>query len=197
MKLIAFYRSRIARPTERIAIYGGKIPSTPLWNNAIYGSELKVNKLFKNYKSTVDWPSVAFLPSLFNRYPEAKVILTMRDPAEWFESASATIFKAMLASERNPNSEARERIRMSRRLVLEQVFDSKYSDKEHCINVYNRHIAKVQKLVPRNQLLMYKISDGWGPLCDFLNTPIPAKQFPKTNDRQTFLAKKPNWAKSS
>ena len=168
-----------------------------LWNDGIEGRELKVDKIFRNYRSAVDWPSVAFLPSILSKYRDAKVILTMRDSAEWYESASATIFEAMLSSDRIPSAEARKRVSMSRRLVLEQVFNNNYSDKEYCVKIYNEHIENVKNLVPSDQLLMYKINDGWAPLCEFLNVPIPNEPFPVVNDRQSFLAKKPNWAKQS
>jgi len=30
-------------------------------------------------------------------------------------------------------------------------------------------------------LLVYEVSQGWGPLCRFLGVPVPDEPFPKTN----------------
>ena len=48
--------------------------------------------MFAGYWATVDWPGAAFYKELTQRYPEAKVILTVCDPERWYESARNTIF---------------------------------------------------------------------------------------------------------
>jgi hypothetical protein len=48
--------------------------------------------LFRGYRAAVDWPAAAFYEELMERYPEAKIILTVRDPDKWYESARSTIY---------------------------------------------------------------------------------------------------------
>ena len=48
------------------------------------------NKIFRNYSATVDYPACSICKELANYYPEAKVILTVRDANSWFESTSET-----------------------------------------------------------------------------------------------------------
>ena len=62
-----------------------------IWNRAIDEKEVDWQDLFKEYQSAVDWPTVSFLPELLHEYPHAKVVLTLRDPEQWFETASNTI----------------------------------------------------------------------------------------------------------
>ena len=42
--------------------------------------------LFQGYQATVDWPGCTFYENLMRFYPDAKVILTVRDPERWYEA---------------------------------------------------------------------------------------------------------------
>jgi hypothetical protein len=35
---------------------------------------------------------------------------------------------------------------------------------------------------------VYEIKQGWEPLCEFLEVPVPDIPFPRTNDRKEFWA---------
>jgi len=166
-----------------------------IWDRAINGEQVNWHELYDNYSSAVDWPTVSFLPQLLQEYPQAKVILTLRDAEEWYISARDTIFEAMTLGDKNPDLNGRMRTKMSRKLILENTFSALYDDKDYCINIYNRHIHNTRKLVSPSSLLEYHITDGWEPLCDFLDLPVPVTSFPKTNDRHSFLATKPDWAR--
>jgi hypothetical protein len=51
--------------------------------------------------------------------------------------------------------------------------------------VYREHYEAVRALVPRERLLEYRITEGWGPLCDFLGHEKPEMRFPQGNDGET------------
>lgn len=55
--------------------------------------------------------------------------------------------------------------------------------------VYMEHIEEVRRLVPKERLLEYNISDGWGPLCEFLGEEVPDEPFPRVNDVANFYAR--------
>lgn len=165
-----------------------------VWNNAIDGNPVNWNALYQNYRSAVEWPAISFLPQLIQQFPEARIILTLRDPESWYESAAATIFPGLEATARHPDPEIKARSHMQRRLILERVFSGKYWDKMHTINVYQNHIRDVINMVPANRLLPYRVRDGWGPLCKFLSLPEPDEPFPRQNERAGFLASAPEWA---
>lgn len=44
--------------------------------------------------------------------------------------------------------------------------------------------VQVKAYVPQDRLLVYKVSDGWGPLCAFLGVPVPSSTFPYENKSQ-------------
>ena len=166
-----------------------------IWNDAMNGRSVDWNFLFADYRSAVEWPAVAFLPELTSHFPDAKVILTLRNPESWFESANATMFYGLELSAHNPDPIKRERGSMARRLILERTFDGKYRDKDHAIQIYKKHILNVVKLTPSNRLLQFNVKEGWEPLCAFLDRSTPDEPFPRLNERTEFLASAPEWTK--
>jgi hypothetical protein len=63
-----------------------------LWEAATRGEPLDWEKIFGSYQAAVDWPTAAFYKELMEVYPEAKVLLTTRDPERWYESTKHTIY---------------------------------------------------------------------------------------------------------
>lgn len=166
-----------------------------IWDRAIDGQPTDWGFLFESYHATVEWPAVAFLPQLIEHFSKAKVVLTLRDPESWYQSASATIFEGLELSAYNPDPIKREGSAIHRRLILESTFGGRYREKEHTIAVYQQHNQQVVEMVPQQRLLQYDVSEGWEPLCEFLHRPVPDEPFPWLNERTEFLASKPTWAK--
>ena len=63
------------------------------WDAASKGKPVDWNALFEGYQSTLDWPGCSYYRDLMQRYPEAKVLLTVRDSEKWYQSAQKTIFR--------------------------------------------------------------------------------------------------------
>ncbi len=144
--------------------------------------------LFSEYKATVDSPACFYWKELLAAYPNAKVILTVRDPDAWYDSFKATLYEAMIHPERTP-AEIQGAMQMARKVVLEQSFDDRFEDRAHAISVYESHIASVKAHFEGNEsgLLVYKVEEGWPPLCSFLGCEIPEAPFPNTNARSAFV----------
>jgi len=166
-----------------------------IWNQAMEGRPVDWQQLFGAYQSTVEWPSVAFIDELVEQFPNAKVILTVREAESWYESASRTIFEGLELSAHNPDPIRREHGGLGRRLILEHTFHGRQREKEYAIAVYQKHIQYVIEMVPQERLLQFNVKDGWEPLCKFLNEPVPKEAFPRLNERTEFMASEPEWAK--
>ncbi|MBV8684671.1 MAG: hypothetical protein JO111_17485 [Caulobacteraceae bacterium] len=136
-------------------------------------------RIFAGYYSTVDWPSATFYAELAEAYPDAKVILTRRDPESWFRSTQATIFAQDITNPENPFE------RMVTK-VVGRLFDLRMHDKARLLEVYERHNAEVQRRIPADRLLVYELSEGWAPLCAFLGVPVPETPMPKVNTTEEF-----------
>lgn len=166
-----------------------------LWNSVLDGNPIDWDSVFRSYRSTVEWPAVRFLDKILLQYPQARVILTLRDPESWYESARNTVFDALELSEHNPDPGKREGQRLTRRLILEHTFGGRYGEKEHILAVYREHVQHVLETVPRERLLQFDVREGWEPLCDFLQTAVPTEPFPRVNERSDFIDSAPEWVK--
>lgn len=51
---------------------------------------------------------------------------------------------------------------------------------------FKDHEEEVKRTVPPERLLVYKAGEGWEPLCEFLNVPVPDEPFPRVNDSAEF-----------
>lgn len=58
-------------------------------------------------------------------------------------------------------------------------------DRDKAIARYRAYIEEVQAAVPPDKLLLFKVTEGWSPLCRFLEVPEPDEPFPNLNDRET------------
>jgi hypothetical protein len=157
-----------------------KNPKAPgYWEAAADGQPVDWNEVFAGYGATVDWPSATFWRDLAEAYPSAKVVLTLRDPEAWFASTQATIFKRGWDDPADPFQ------RMVSK-VIGRLFDQRMHDKDHLIEVYNRHNATVQQAIAPERLLVYNLTEGWAPLCGFLGVAEPDTPMPKVNASEDF-----------
>src|SRR5690349_5235679 len=68
------------------------------WHAAAGGRMPDWHALFAGYRATVDWPAASFWPELSAAFPDALVLLSVRDPESWWQSAHETIFPAVRAA---------------------------------------------------------------------------------------------------
>ena len=155
----------------------------PLWQAACDGNA-DWDRLFKGYRSAVDFPAAAFYKELADHYPDAKVILTVRDSsAVWVKSMMATIAPAM---RRQAKEEFLAWRKMTASAIHDRFFGGEMETEAQLVSRYERHNEEVQRVIPKERLLVYNVSEGWEPLCAFLDVPVPAEPFPRTNSTQFF-----------
>lgn len=173
------------------------LPSNPehagCWEAAARDEPVDWPSLFTGYQAILDFPGCYFYRKLLDQYPQAKVILTTRDPEKWYASALKTIHKpkpslALILTIVSKIPFSRRVRRLPRvmlamdRIVFKGLFEGRFTDKQHTLAVYQRHYDEVMQTVPPQQLLVYSIKEGWEPLCTFLNVPVPKDEpFPHAN----------------
>jgi hypothetical protein len=135
---------------------------------------------------------------LIERYPEAKVILTVRSPERWYKSSYNTVYslnrpllhrKILLSFLGLFRPELKITLRaweIIEKVEWQNFFQSRFADKQFAIGKFNQHIEEVKQVVPNDRLLVYSLKEGWEPLCDFLNVPIPNHSLPHLNDTASF-----------
>ena len=136
------------------------------------------DKIFSGYSATVDNPGCNYWKELAAYFPEAKVILTTRDANKWFDSTNETIHSVEFARfmKNSPFGEMIQKTMWDR-------MENRMQDREHMIEFFNRHSAEIIGSFPAERLLVYQVSDGWEPLCEFLDIPVPDMEFPRINSR--------------
>jgi hypothetical protein len=157
---------------------------TNLFDCVSRGITVNWDEVFEGFEAAVDWPSAARYKELMDEYPEAKVILTARDAEAWYLSARETIYA--LSNTVPPILKLIPRVRrilvMIQRLIWEGVFGGQFENKQHAIDVYNRNVKEVIASVPEDRLLVHAAKEGWQPLCEFLDKPIPDQPYPHSNE---------------
>lgn len=149
-------------------------------------------RFLASYKAVVDFPPVAFYERFVQLYPNAKVILTVRDPDTWFKSVSQTIAIALhdsfFASIITYFTSRWKFLKMVD-LLFKRVYGDDYDlkNKERMVKAFEAHNQRVLQIVPKDRLLVFEIKQGWQPLCDFLGVPVPDEPFPHVNSREDFV----------
>jgi len=156
------------------------------WYDAVQGNGADWDNILEGYQSCVDWPACYFWQPLAAHYPDAKVILTVRDEESWWNSINNTILRNMRATDQVTDPNRLRMRRMSRHLIVDRVFKGILDDREHALAVYRQNIREVTEALPQERLLVFDVAQGWEPLCAFLNLPVPADPFPRSNSTQEF-----------
>jgi hypothetical protein len=155
----------------------------PGWTDAIEGRRVDWSELLGRYRAIVDWTGASFWRELRAANPQALVLLSVREPEEWYRSASGTIF---LAFEVLP-PELAPWMNTLRKLFHDR-FSDRLDDPGAMIDAYQRHNDAVRREVPAAQLLEWRPTDGWAPICERLGLGVPDEPFPVTNTTEEFRA---------
>lgn len=151
------------------------------WTAAARGEMPDWLEVMDGYAAAVDWPAAAFWPELSAAFPDAIVLLSVRDAHAWWESASQTIFPASRRATASPEWRA----------MIDGMFASRFGasldDERACKEAFERHNARVRAEVPASRLLEWRPGDGWAPICAALGVPVPSESFPRANTREEWF----------
>ena len=159
------------------------------WRRLAFEQLMDWDEIFRGFGATVDWPAARWWREIAAHFPEAKVLLSVRDPEAWYKSVTDTIYQPMKSPAPDGAPElARLQTEMARKAILSETFDNRFEDKAHTIEVFQKHNQAVRDAIDPARLLVFDVREGWGPLCRFLEVPVPDEPFPRLNDTATFQA---------
>lgn len=163
---------------EEVARDRGQLEHWHGW--AIEDQPLDLAAMYVDYVACVDAPSCFLWRELMALYPEAKVVLTVRDSERWFASFAALHRTTRWA---RPLGLVSKQIRHFLELT-DAIIERELGVVEHDANIdtFLRHNEAVQAGVPADNLLVFEVAQGWAPLCEFLELPVPAEPFPHLNE---------------
>jgi len=169
----------------------------PLWERAAEGAA-DWERIFGAARSTVDWPSARYYRELMDYYPDAKVLLSVRDHEAWVRSMRETVWGIFhgdsvihhvceARAALDPNW--RGYVGLMRRMTWDEqtgVLAGDTACDEGLAAVMNRWNDTVRSTVPGDRLLVWDPGEGWEPLCEFLEVDVPAEPLPRLNDTTSF-----------
>ncbi|KAG7405071.1 hypothetical protein LZL87_014244 [Fusarium oxysporum] len=136
-----------------------------------------------------------FATQLIKVYPNAKVILVVRDFDKWYASYETVFeqlwsFGADLAINYAEPLIGFETGVASRKAIL-GFFEARnvQEARNNAREVYERHYRQLREVVPPEKLLVYRMGEGWEPICGFLDKPVPDVEFPWINEAAALKAK--------
>lgn len=174
----------------------GDLEQVVPWQQAVAG-EADLREIFAGFQASVDWPGAFFYRELLDIFPEAKVLLSVRDGEAWERSMRATIWGVLYGEGlANDLSRARSRIDPGWRAYIQLVEDmwersgllgggpcAGEGELAEAMERYNREVIEA---VPAERLLVWSVGEGWEPLAQFLGIDVPAAPFPRLNDSAEF-----------
>ncbi|MFC4308514.1 sulfotransferase family protein [Steroidobacter flavus] len=147
---------------------------TAQWEAALEGREVDWDRVFEGHRSVAALAGTLFYRQLAEKYPDAKVILTVRDPEAWFDSTTAMLGSSLLpALEEFP-------FRHLLMKVYRAAYGERFDDHDALIATFHKHNAEVKEYFSSDRLLVFDVRQGWGPLCEFLGVTVPETPFPRT-----------------
>lgn len=170
----------------------------PYWQELQATGNMKWDEIYDGYQASVDFPCYPWYKEHMARYPDAKVIMTVRSFESWYESMRKTIYvsgpqtpiaKISLLSKMLFSARLRNLfkcIKFVKNFLFNIQFEGKFDDKEFVRSVWEKHIAEVKAHVPSDKLLVFEVKDGWKPLCEFLGVPEPPEPLPHLNKKENF-----------
>jgi len=173
---------RLGYPCYHMAEVLRRPEHTEAWRSYLLdGQSMDWHALFADYQATVDAPAAFFHREVMAAFPDAKVLLNLRDPDKWFESfmtLNGVMAEFVPLREANP--------RLDRWLsvgegLIGRVFGGTL-ERDAVIRTFEEHNRRVQEEVPADRLLVFRVQDGWEPLCAFLECDVPAEPFPHLNE---------------
>jgi Sulfotransferase domain len=163
------------------------------WSDALAGNA-NWDEIFSGFQSTVDWPGSFHYRQLIDAYPDAKVLLSVRSGESWVRSMNETICGLHYGDTMMRDlSSARARIDpgwrgfvdlMKAMLGASGLLEYENGSVTALADAMERHNEDVKHASER--VLVWSAADGWEPLCEFLEVPVPDVPFPRTNDGAVF-----------
>lgn len=156
-----------------------------LWSDVAEGNP-DYEKIFAGYRAAVDFPVAACWQDVLKDMPGAKVILSDRDPEDWYSSFSQTILPLILDRQAWPD-ERRDWFTMIDKVIIGKALGGR-TDRDGILSAYRANRKRAVELAAEGRALVFRAKDGWEPLCSFLGVEVPGEPYPKTNRRADFFA---------
>jgi len=173
----------------------GELDETERWRKVLH-QELPIDEVLGDFEATVYWPGSFFTKDLIKVYPDAKVLLSVRSGDSWARSMRDTIWGVLYGDmfirhisdawrDIDPKWDSYMSL-MDQMWNASGLMEDESTTAEYMSDAMERYNEGVKEIVPAERLLVWSVADGWEPLCEFLDVPVPDQPFPAVNDSKQF-----------
>ncbi|KAG1022200.1 hypothetical protein G6F43_014254 [Rhizopus delemar] len=126
-----------------------------------------------------------------DKYPDAKVLLTVRSPESWYASVCKTIAPLVQKYDEIKSERVKDILDVTIKVVLDGIFadEERMKDEKLVQKLFTDHIEEVKRHVPSDRLLVMELGEGWDRLCQFLGKEVPKVPYPHSNAAASFQDK--------
>ena len=157
-----------------------------LWKAVAAGEAVDWAEVYAGYRSQVDWPGAHVWEQAASAFPNARIIHTERPEDAWWNSFNGTIGKFFAVfRELDLPPHILDQFTLMHDWMIQGTFTD-FTDRDAAIAAYRANNQRVRETIPAERLLVFHVADGWEPLCEFLDTPVPDEPFPRTNPKKEF-----------
>lgn len=162
-------------------------PQVALWKDFAAGKTMDVADFFTGYRSQVDFPGAHVWQQSAARFPQAKVLHSVRPEEKWWSSFSQTIGKLNRVHRGlTLPPHIHDMLDVADELFTRRTLGGDPTNRDSCVAAYRARQAEVEATIPPERLLVFDVAQGWEPLCTFLEVPVPDQPFPRRNDSAAF-----------
>ena len=152
------------------------------------GKQPDFASMYKDVDATTDSPPAFWCQEIYEAFPSAKVVLTIRDNEDiWVRSMAKQRETDDLKGSWFLTRIAIRRWLYRKYYALLDAVDSaalgSLNSKSTVLlrKKYREHNERIQAVIPEKKLLIFNVKQGWEPLCKFLGCEIPEQPFPWQN----------------
>jgi hypothetical protein len=166
------------------------------WRAALDSAEA-LEDVVAGQVSVIDWPGTYHWRTLMDLFPDAKVLLSVRSGESWARSMQDTIWgmlwgDGLLGHITKVHTDVDPKydfyIEMMKEMWRRADLADENSTLESMATAMERYNQEVIAAVPADRLLVWRAGDGWEPICEFMDLPVPSDPFPHVNETAGFEA---------
>jgi hypothetical protein len=165
------------------------------WSKVADGEPVDWHEVFDGWEATVDWPACARWHEICDVFPDAPVLLNVRDFDGWYRSMQNTIRAAKVTPPDQLAPDANRPLPnpllwgVIDRLIWEGDFQGRFEDKAWVREMFDARIAAIKATIAPERLTVWELGvDGWEPLAAMLGVEAPDEPFPRLHDTSEFRA---------
>ena len=149
-------------------------------------------KILKPYPAACDVPIFYLWREIYHQWPNAKFILTIRDSNDWYDSVMGSIIHILNGTYLSIKPGDEFIFNLCREVLLNHFLKNTLHDRDTAQRIFENHNFEIENTIPKKQLLVMEIEEGWTPICDFLGLSLPVYEFPNLNSRAYLYKKYPD-----